>query len=112
MREYPTAFGEALNAADFLIRGIKEVAIVGDPVQAETQGLLNVLNATYRPNMITALTKEDADESAVPPLLAYRTHVNGKPAAYVCEHFVCQRPVTDPGALQAALDLRKESVDQ
>ena len=31
LQEYPQAFGEALNAADLLIRGIKEVAIIGDP---------------------------------------------------------------------------------
>ncbi len=104
MQEYPTAFGEALNAADLLIRGIKEVALVGNPAEAETQTLLDVLYSAYRPNMITALSPEDADENAVPALLAYRTHVNRKPAAYVCERFVCKRPVTEPEALRAALE--------
>jgi uncharacterized protein YyaL (SSP411 family) len=37
-------------------------------------------------------------------LLAYRTRVSGKSAAYVCEHFVCQRPVTEPDALHALLE--------
>ena len=29
--------------------------------------------------------------------------VDGQAAAYVCEHFVCQAPVTSPGELAAAL---------
>jgi len=103
MQQYPSAFGEALNAADLLIRGIKEVAIVGDPSDGATRALLAVLSADYHPNAILALSPHDADEQAVPPLLAYRTLVSGKPAAYVCEHFVCQRPVTDADSLRLAL---------
>src|SRR5258708_10118219 len=104
MREYRRAFGEALNAADLLIRGIKEVAFVGEPNLTETQSLLAVLNNGYYPNAIAALAPSDAGADAVPPLLAERGLVDGKPAAYVCEHFVCQRPVTEPEALQAALN--------
>ena len=29
------------------------------------------------------------------PLLAHRTEVDGRPAAYVCRGMVCERPVTD-----------------
>jgi uncharacterized protein YyaL (SSP411 family) len=43
-----------------------------------------------------------AAEDAV-PLLVGRPLVGGAPAAYVCEHFSCQAPVTSPGALRAAL---------
>jgi len=33
------------------------------------------------------------------PLLVGRAEVDGRPAVYVCERFVCALPVTDPAAL-------------
>ncbi len=37
------------------------------------------------------------------PLLADRPLVDGRPAAYVCRGFVCDRPTTDPGELRRQL---------
>ena len=38
-----------------------------------------------------------------PPLLDARTEIGGEPAAYVCEGFTCNLPVTDPAALEREL---------
>jgi uncharacterized protein YyaL (SSP411 family) len=103
MQQVPGAFGEALNAANLLIRGIKEVAIIGDPADEATQGLLHVVRTGYRPNTICALSAVDAGDTALPMLLASRHRIDGKPAAYVCKHFVCQMPVTERDALRALL---------
>jgi uncharacterized protein YyaL (SSP411 family) len=45
----------------------------------------------------------DRDAAAEVPLLADRTALGGRATAYVCEHFVCQLPVTEPEALAAQL---------
>jgi len=37
------------------------------------------------------------------PLLAERTLINHQPAAYICRHRACQKPVTTPGELRRLL---------
>jgi uncharacterized protein YyaL (SSP411 family) len=39
-----------------------------------------------------------------PELMLERSAVDGRPAAYVCENFTCQQPVTEPDDLAAALE--------
>jgi len=45
----------------------------------------------------------DRDALAAVPLLAERPTLDGHATAYVCEHFACQQPVTEPEALAAQL---------
>jgi uncharacterized protein YyaL (SSP411 family) len=94
MRQYPQAFGEALNAVDMLVKGVSEVAVVGAPESDRTAELLRVIQQPYRPNVVTALAEDDMQGEATIPLLSYRTRRNGEPTVYVCRNFVCQMPVT------------------
>jgi uncharacterized protein len=105
MQQYPQAFGEALNAADMLIQGVHEVAIVGSPVKAETKALLAQVREIYRPNVITALAREDVAGETNIPLLNYRKMRGGAPTVYVCQHFTCKMPVT---TAEAMADLLKQ----
>jgi uncharacterized protein YyaL (SSP411 family) len=103
MQQYPQAFGEALNAADLLVKGIQEVAIVGNPVQDETTALLNVVRKPYRPNVITALARQSVQGEASIPLLSYRTMRDEQPTVYVCRNFTCQMPVTTAAEVENLL---------
>lgn len=100
---YPTAFARWLGAVDFALATVKQVAVVGDPAQSETQALLAEIRASWRPNQVTAASALPLPPNA-PPLLAERPMLNGKPATYVCEGFVCKQPVNDPQALKILLD--------
>jgi uncharacterized protein YyaL (SSP411 family) len=102
----PQAFGEMLCAAAFQLAPPREIAIVGDPVGADTAELLRVLRSRYLPDAVIALRDPAASESetaADVPLLAERGLVDGRAAAYVCRRFTCQRPVTSAGELEAVL---------
>jgi uncharacterized protein len=93
---HPGAFGHLLGAADFYLAPVKEVAIVGPSPGAGE--LLRVVRGAFRPHLVLA-----AGEADGVPLLEGRGPVDGHAAAYVCERFVCQSPVTSPDALAAAL---------
>ena len=103
MARQPTGFGRLLGALQTLLAPSQEIAIVGDPAQPETQALLQVVRSRYLPNTVVALKKPEAE--SILPLFEGRGLVNGKPAAYVCENYACQLPVTDAAALAELLEV-------
>ncbi|MBE0690411.1 MAG: thioredoxin domain-containing protein, partial [Anaerolineae bacterium] len=107
MRQYPQAFGEGLSAADLLVRGIDEVAVVGEPADERTRALVDAVHQPYRPGVITALAGSDVSGEAEIPLLSFRTQKGGVPTVYVCRNFACQMPVTTPDAVSKLLDESK-----
>jgi uncharacterized protein YyaL (SSP411 family) len=97
MARYPLGFARSLNALDFVLSRVKEIAIVGRPGVADTQALLRVVFEPFLPNKVVA------GGSAVIPLLEGRDMRDGHATAYVCEHYVCQAPTTDPDQLRQLL---------
>ncbi|MGZ4178603.1 MAG: thioredoxin domain-containing protein [Solirubrobacteraceae bacterium] len=96
--EHPHGFGHALQAVDFYLAPVREVAIAGATDDAGVTALARVVRSAYRPHVVLA----GGDGDAV-PLLAGRAAVDGRAAAYVCEHFACRAPVTSAEELAAAL---------
>ncbi|HEX4307839.1 MAG TPA: thioredoxin domain-containing protein [Solirubrobacterales bacterium] len=93
---HPDSFAHLLRALDFHHAPTREVALVGTDLTT----LEGVVRAAFRPHVVLAGGPAGAVE---PPLLDARTEIGGEPAAYVCEGFVCNLPVTDPAALEREL---------
>jgi hypothetical protein len=92
--KHPQAFGHLLQALDFRLAAVKEVALVGD----ELHPLERVVRDTFRPHLVLAGGEPDGV-----PLLEGRDPVEGRPTAYVCEQFACKAPVTEPDELESLL---------
>jgi uncharacterized protein len=102
-RRYPSGFGYALSAADFLLSTPKEVAIVGKE-HAHIAPLLAETWRRYLPNKVVAPAFGDYSQAAeITPLLANRPLLNGLATSYVCEHFTCQQPITEVSRLTEEL---------
>ena len=95
---HPTAFGHVLSAIDFYTHPVREVALVG----ADRSALERAVRTRWRPHLVLAAAPDGPPDSPV-PLLRDRHPLNGRAAAYVCEHFACRRPVTEPHELDALL---------
>jgi uncharacterized protein YyaL (SSP411 family) len=104
LRRYPSGFGRMLCALDLFSGHPREIAIIGDTASKETELLLKEVWTPYLPNKVVArATPGDHTAPEVIPLLRDRSQLQGKPTAYVCEHFVCKRPVNTPGELASQL---------
>ena len=103
MRRYPSGFGRYLAALDFQLGPVAEIALVW-PSAGDPRALVQAIFGRYMPNRLVAGAPAGSPAGAGLPLLAERPAVDGKATAYVCRHFVCQLPVTDPVALAGQLD--------
>jgi uncharacterized protein YyaL (SSP411 family) len=102
LARYPTGFGQWLSALTFALGEAKEVALVGEPVQADTRALLDVVFGAYRPFKVVAL-KRPGEASPI-PLMEGREQRDGQATAAVCVNFACQLPVTEAEALRKQLE--------
>ncbi|HKP70300.1 MAG TPA: hypothetical protein VJV05_13515, partial [Pyrinomonadaceae bacterium] len=87
IQRHPQGFGRAVSALEFHLSEGKEIVVVGPKGNAMEREVLS----RYLPTDVMAMS-EGADGSL--PLLMDRAMVDEKTTAYVCENFVCQRPVT------------------
>ncbi len=103
LERHPQAFGRLLCAADFFIGPVKEIAIVGALEDSETRELIRTVRSEFRPNAVLVAAEPGDSASARIPLLAERGLISGRPAAYVCENYVCNQPVTESAELTSQL---------
>jgi uncharacterized protein YyaL (SSP411 family) len=98
-RRYPQGFGRILSVLEFYFNPTKEIVLLGD-----SEELKREIWRGFLPNKVVVLA-ENADNSAeFIPLLQGRTLIDGKPTAYVCENFACQKPVSTTEELREQLN--------
>ena len=97
IKRYPNGFGRALSIVEFQLSPVKEIVLAGE----RPNELERAVWQEYIPNKVVAYA--DAGDASDSPLLNGKTAIDGKPTAYVCENFVCSRPVTSADELRAEL---------
>lgn len=105
---FPRAFGQALSALDAYLAATQEIVIIGDPQEAATQALLEMVHGRYLPNKVLVVVYPDQVEALSQriPLLVGRIQIDGAATACVCENYACQFSVTEPEALRPQLEQR------
>ena len=102
----PTGVPQMLCALDASLAKPRQIVIAGPRDADGTRALLRETHAHYIPNKIVLLADGGAGQRWLAERLEFLKtvgQIDGKPAAYVCENFVCQLPVTAPAKLQELL---------
>jgi len=95
--------GWGLAVAEALADGPREVAVVGRREDPATAQLHQTALMGTAPGAAVALGDPAATALPGVPLLADRPLVDDRATAYVCRHFVCEAPTTEPVVLAALL---------
>ena len=106
MKKAPTSVPQFLCALDASLAKPRQIVIAGGAADSTTRALLREVQAHFIPHKLVLLADGGAGQQWLGERLEFlRTvaPIDGKPAAFVCENFVCQLPVTDVPALRALL---------
>src|SRR5262249_27074754 len=106
--QFPSSMPQMLVALDYSLSKPRQIVIAGKKDASETKALLKEVHLHFLPKTILLL----ADDGEGRKYLGEKNEairamslVEGKPAAYVCENFTCNSPVSDPKELEKLLKL-------
>ncbi len=105
--QQPTAATTLLAALDFHYGESREIVVVGNRNDPSVGRFLRKVSSLYAPDAVTAYldpSKDAAEPVALLPLLEGKEDV-GEPSVFVCRNYVCDAPVHDDDALDAALEM-------
>ena len=95
-KQSPTGFAHMMTAFMFDFKNPKEVVLVGDSNNPETQKTISAIRKNYSPNKVI-LFKDVSNPDAlvkVAPWTEDHVMINDSPTFYICENFACKQPTT------------------
>jgi uncharacterized protein YyaL (SSP411 family) len=109
---YPAGYTQLLQGAARLLESSREIVIAGTPGTSSFEAMLTVAKESYAPEsvIIPHPTNASAEISSLATYVEWMLPVKGQAAAYVCQKFTCQKPLTDPRELRKQLSTPPKSV--
>ena len=104
--QQPAAYTHFLIGLDGLLNPGQEVVITGNPKSHDTRQMLSALNQHFAPNH-TVLFKSNENAGQLDEFAVFTkalTIEKKKATAYICDHFSCQTPISDPQSLLTQLE--------
>jgi uncharacterized protein YyaL (SSP411 family) len=106
----PRAVPMMLAALSSYHAGGEQLVIVGDPGDEATAALERVAGSRYLPFAVRVRVTPGEASSRLGTLVPFASGLGargGRPTAYLCRGFACERPTTDPAELAAQLEERR-----
>lgn len=101
----PSGFAQALIALQFAGDKAAEIVVVGRRADPETTAMLNCIKSVYRPSGVVLFKDADDPEplTELAPFTKEMGMLDGKPTAYICRNFACEKPINSIDGLQKRL---------
>ncbi len=104
VEQSPASYTFLLSSFLYSLQPSKEVVLVGNQENEDTQSMLNIIYKEFIPFTSTLLFSDEYKDisNLVPFIKDYKT-IDNKSTAYICENFSCHPPVTDINSLKEML---------
>jgi uncharacterized protein YyaL (SSP411 family) len=104
LQDNPTACGQMLIAADFVLGPTRQIAILVGRNVEDRQQVVRDLRGVFLPRAVLAVESEEGRaDSPLAGLFAGKETIGGDVTAFVCEDFACQQPVAGRDAIREAV---------
>ncbi len=98
MARSPVSLSAMLIALNFWLGPTIEMVIAGDADADDTRMMIRLVRHRFLPNAVVILHEPGAAGEAIKKLVPFtknQTIINDKATAYVCENYVCKKPVNE-----------------
>jgi uncharacterized protein YyaL (SSP411 family) len=96
LEQSPAYASAMLTALSFWLGPTQEIVIAGNAEATNTKRMLKLLRSKFLPNAVVLLHEQDSGGSdiyKIAPFVKNQAVIDGKATAYVCEGYICKRPV-------------------
>ncbi len=98
LKQSPAFSSVMLTGLSFYLGPTQEIVIAGRSNAPDTKQMLSLLRSKFLPNAVVLFHEGDdpsSDIYKIVPFIKTQTTINSKATAYVCENYICNRPVND-----------------
>jgi uncharacterized protein YyaL (SSP411 family) len=95
------------SALDFAFSTPKQIVIAGDPASEQTRALLRIVHERFVPNRVLVVTgagKARERLARFMPIVKEMGPIGGRATAFICEHYVCKLPTSNPEKVALLLE--------
>ncbi len=105
LRDNPSACGQLLIAADFLLGPMRQMVLIGGRDSEGLREVVQGLRGQFLPRTVIAARPADpplTESSPLATLFAGKQPLDDQVTAFICEDFTCQQPLAGCAAIQEA----------
>jgi uncharacterized protein YyaL (SSP411 family) len=99
----PAELPAMVAALTMMTSAPRQIVIAGNAERDDTRALLRIAHEHFSPFRIIA-PNFDAKLAEFMPITKEMKPIGGKATAFVCQHYVCKLPTTDPSELKKSLE--------